>query len=233
MPGAGNEAKGEKKRAAVGNADHVHRTAGEKQNAARPRRRSTSWGAAQGKGCGPAGFSRQTAGVRKRPRRNQRINRRVKGGRSGSAAPRVRMKRPEFLAGFLFLSATSWAMLVMVTNGANAPHRTGRRRSRARPRFRITQRAGAYPCLRSPPGEQGSIPKQQTGSGMDPPVFWAGNTGKSQTTHSIIHPIPVLGTPKPALLHALPRQSFAAVPQNSNGRSGAVPGALLPPQCPR
>ena len=36
-----------------------------------------------------------------------------------------------------------------------------------------------------PPGEQGSIPKQRTGSGMDPPVFWAGNTGKSQTTHSV------------------------------------------------
>ena len=30
---------------------------------------------------------------------------------------------------------------------ANAPHRTGRRRSRARPRFRITQRAGAYPSM--------------------------------------------------------------------------------------
>ena len=38
-----------------------------------------------------------------------------------------------------------------------------------------------------PPGEQGSIPSQRSGSGMDPPVFWAGNTGKSQTTHSIIH----------------------------------------------
>jgi len=29
----------------------------------------------------------------------------------------------------------------------NAPHRTGRRRSNARPRFRITQRAGAYPLM--------------------------------------------------------------------------------------
>ena len=99
--------------------------------------------------------------------------------RSGSVAPRVRPKG----YGFLFLLATSWA------NGDGdtdfAPHRTGRRRSRARPRFRITQRAGAYPCLRSPPGEQGSIPGEQTGSGMDPPVFWAGNTGKSQTTHPV------------------------------------------------
>ncbi len=94
------------------------------------------------------------------------------------------MKGPEFLA---------WVPVPvchLLGNGdsdiGNAPHRTGRRRSRARPRFRITQRAGAYP-RGSPPGEQGSIPGEQTGSGMDPPVFWAGNTGKSQTTHSIIH----------------------------------------------
>ncbi len=104
--------------------------------------------------------------------------------RSGSAAPRVRMRGRSYWPGFLVLSGTSWANGDSDTD--NAPHRTGRRRSRARPRFRITQRAGAYP-RGPPPGEQGSIPKQRTGSGMDPPVFWAGNTGKSQTTHSIIH----------------------------------------------
>ena len=29
------------------------------------------------------------------------------------------MKGPEFLAGFLFLSATSWTMLAVLTNGAS------------------------------------------------------------------------------------------------------------------
>ena len=197
MPGAGNGAKGERKRAAVAaNAGERSPDGGRKAERSPAQETSTSWGAAQGKGCGPAGrSSRQTAGVRKRPRRNQRINRRVKGvRRSGSAAPRVRMRGRSSWPRFLFLSATSWANGDGDTD--NAPHRTGRRRSRARPRFRITQRAGAYPCLRSPPGEQGSIPKQQTGSGMDPPVFWAGNTGKSQTTHSIIHPRARPGNPE-------------------------------------
>ena len=84
-----------------------------KQTQPGPGERSTSWEAAQRKGCGPAGFSRQTAGVRKRPRRNQRINRCGKRGRSGSAAPRVRMRGRSSWPGSLFLSATSWAMVMV------------------------------------------------------------------------------------------------------------------------
>ena len=49
------------------------------------------------------------------------------------------------MAWFQSLSATSWAMVRIPISCA--PHRTGRRRSIARPRFRITQRAGAYPLM--------------------------------------------------------------------------------------
>ena len=66
--------------------------------------------------------------------------------------------------------------------------------------------------------------KQRTGSGMDPPVFWAGNTGKSQTTHSIIHePLPPSWEPrKPALLQPARANRLLPFLLNPNGRSVAV-----------
>ena len=54
------------------------------------------------------------AGVRKRAKRVSRSNRRVRGGRSASAGPRVGVKGPEFLAWVLVLFDTSWAMVKMV-----------------------------------------------------------------------------------------------------------------------
>ena len=97
----------------------VRRTAGEKAVRSPAQVMVNDPGVALGKGLRSgypnSGFSRQTAGVRKRPGRRQRINRRCEGvKRSGSAAPRVKMRGRSSWPGFLFLSATSWAMVVMV-----------------------------------------------------------------------------------------------------------------------
>ena len=54
-------------------------------------------------------------------------------------------------------------------NGA-APHRDGHRRSRARPRFRITQRAGAYPWW-SGAGRAGLDPRRTVRVGDGPSSF--------------------------------------------------------------
>ena len=83
---------------------------------------------------------------------------------------------------------TSWTMLAMLTTGASLVWRPASNRSpEEQGSTPVPHHAagGRLSLLRPSPGEQGSIPKQRTGSGMDPPVFWAGNTGKSQTTHSV------------------------------------------------
>ena len=53
---------------------------------------------------------------------------------------------------------------------------------------------------------------------------------KARQRNQLFTPVPVLGTPKTHSFAPCQRQSFAAVSQNLNGCSGAVPGALLPPQ---
>ena len=112
MPGAGSRA-GEKEQPAGVSLLGVHRTAGEKAVRSPAQETFNDLGAAQGKGPRTR-VIQLAAGVRKRSRRRQRSNRRLRGGRSASAAPQVRPKGPEFLAWVLVLFVTSWAMMKMV-----------------------------------------------------------------------------------------------------------------------
>ena len=76
---------------------------------------------------------------------------------------------------------------------------------------RTASRSGkAFVPRGRPFGEQGSILCGRTGFGTNPPVFWAGNTGKSRTTQSIIHARPRPGNPETRPFWAFPPQVFAA-----------------------
>ena len=92
---------------------------------------------------------------------------------------------------FLFLSATSWTMLAVLTNGASVVWCPASNRSPEEqcstpvPHHAAGGRLSSLKVRRRE--SRARSLSEQTGSGMDPPVFWAGNTGKSQTTHSIIH----------------------------------------------
>ena len=93
---------------------------------------------------------------------------------------------------------------------------------------RTASRSGkAFVPRGRPFGEQGSIPGERSGSGMDPPVFWAGNTGKSQTTHSIIHARPRPGNPETRL--ATPCQPKCSQPSDNRAAGTERPFRLPPP----
>ena len=110
-----------------------------------------------------------TAGMRKRPGRRRRSNRRCKerakrasrsaGGYEGAVG---------CLAWFLFLSATSWTM-VRITWCA-ASRRTPEERSSTPVPHHAA--GGRLSSLEPTPGERGSIPGERSGSGTDPPAFW-------------------------------------------------------------
>ena len=86
-------------------------------------------------------------------------------------------------AGLLVRSATSWATTRIVMSWCTASNRSPEEHCSTPVPHHA---AGGRLSLDGPlPGEQGSIPEQRSGPGMDPPGFWAGNTGKSRTTHPV------------------------------------------------
>ncbi len=87
------------------------------------------------------------------------------------------------MAWFQSPSATSWAMVRIPVSWCTASNRSPEEHcSTPVPHHSA---GGRLSLDGTPPGEQGSIPSQRSGSGMDPPGFWAGNTGKSPTTHPV------------------------------------------------
>ena len=121
-----------------------------------------------------------TAGMRERPGRRRRSNRRCKerakrasrsaGGYEGAVG---------CLAWFLFLSATSWTM-VRITWCA-ASRRTPEERSSTPVPHHAA--GGRLSSLEPTPGERGSIPGERSGSGTGPSSFLAGKTGKNRKLH--------------------------------------------------
>ena len=128
--------------------------------------------------------------------------------RSGSAATQLGMRVRRSRTALVFLSATSWAMVMImlhriesVAGGAMLDPGSASRSGRAL--ILVVRRRG------SGARSQAIGP----GRGSDPPVFWAGNTEKSQTTHSIIHPRPRPGNPENRL--SRPSRAKCSLPSRS------------------
>ena len=120
----------------------------------------------------------------------------------------------------MFLSATSWAMVSVRLTWCTASNRSPKEQSSTPVPHHAA--GGRLSPDGTSPGEQGLIPDQRSGSGMDPPVFWSGNTGKSQTTHSIIHVRRRPGNPEnhpfkhSQANHSLPTSTFGMTVQTAS-----------------